>query len=157
MSAVRAPGRAMLRPMREADLAAVLAIEARAYSHPWTAGIFRDCLRAGYNCWVMSDDEGLCGYGVMSVAAGECHVLNICIAPEKQGRGLGRQLLEHLLALAADYGALLALLEVRPSNARALRLYESLGFAEVGVRKAYYPAARGREDGLILALDLAAR
>lgn len=157
MSAVLDAGRISFRPMEPADLDTVLAIESRAYTHPWTPGIFRDCLRAGYSAWLMEDTDGVCGYGVMSLAVGECHILNICVAPENQGRGLGRGLLEHLLWLAAGHGAEIALLEVRPSNLPALHLYEAFGFSEVGVRKAYYPAASGREDGLILALPLLRR
>lgn len=154
MSAVTHFQAPTLRPMRESDVPVVMEIERHAYSHPWTPGIFRDCLRVGYNCWVMSDAQGLVGYGVMSVLAGECHILNVCIRPALQKRGYGRQLMQHLLGLAREYGASLALLEVRPSNVAAIRMYESMGFSEVGVRKAYYPAAHGREDGLILALEL---
>ncbi|HWP94843.1 MAG TPA: ribosomal protein S18-alanine N-acetyltransferase [Gammaproteobacteria bacterium] len=144
-----------IRPMREADIPALMAIERIAYEYPWTEGIFRDCLRVGYSGWVLSDAEGIVGYGLMSIAAGECHILNLCVHPALQGHGHGRHLLRHLLDTARSHGARLALLEVRPSNAPALALYRAFGFNEVGVRKGYYPAATGREDALILALDLA--
>src|SRR3546814_8347746 len=79
-----------LRPMREDDLEAVMEIEHRAYPFPWTHGIFRDCLRADYPAWILHEDGRILGYGVLSVAADESHVLNICIDPQLQGQGLGR-------------------------------------------------------------------
>lgn len=143
-----------LRPMRDADIRGVVAVEHRGYTHPWSEGIFRDCLRAGYSAWVVEDGERIVGHGLMSVAAGECHILNICVAPDYQGRGLGRQLMDHLLDLAVNYGASLALLEVRPSNAAARALYDRLGFDEIGTRPNYYPAHDGKEDALVLAKQL---
>lgn len=164
MSAVRAAGpeiEARFRPMREEDLDTVLENERRAYTHPWTPGIFQDCLHAGYNCWVVETEGRIVGHGFMSVAVGETHILNICIAPEWQGRGLGRRFLRHLLGLSREYGALMAFLEVRPSNLAAIRLYESMGFSEVGRRHDYYPsqtasmrAHGGREDAIVMALGL---
>lgn len=137
------------------DLDAVMGIECQAYTHPWTRGIFEDCLRVGYVAWVMhEEEEELAGYGVMSVAAGESHVLNLAVRPGLQGRGYGRQMLGHLIRLATKYRAETLLLEVRPSNVPAVRLYQGCGFSEVGVRRNYYPGDRGREDALILALDL---
>ena len=99
-------------------------------------------------------DEEVNAYGIMSIAAGESHVLNLCVCPAWHGCGLGRQLLAKLLEVARDHRAGTMLLEVRPSNRRALRLYESMGFSEVGVRRGYYPARNGREDALLLAMDL---
>lgn len=143
-----------LRSMRDSDIRRVLGVERSGYSHPWSEGIFRDCLRAGYSAWVLEDGERMVGHGLMSLAAGECHILNICIDPTYQGRGLGGQLMDHLLELAMDYGASLALLEVRPSNAAALALYRRLGFDEIGIRPNYYPVRGGREDALVLAKQL---
>ena len=143
-----------LRPMREADVAGVLAIEIRAYEFPWTAGIFRDCLRVGYSCWVYEVEAEVVAYGVMSVAAGESHILNLCVRPDMQGQGLGRMLMEHLVGIARKRRVDTLLLEVRPSNRAARILYESLGFNEIGCRTDYYPARQGREDALILALAL---
>jgi ribosomal-protein-alanine N-acetyltransferase len=140
--------------MRNTDLGAVIAIEERAYEFPWTRGIFEDCLRVGYCCWVCEDERILYGYGVMSVGAAECHILNLCIAPEFQGQGLGRHLMNHLLHLGRRHNADTAFLEVRPSNQAAIRLYLNMGFNEVGIRRAYYPAHQGREDALILARSL---
>jgi len=139
------------RAMREADLSAVMAVEALAYPFPWTEGVFRDCLRAGYRCLLALQQTAVIGYGVMSIAAGECHILNLCVHPDWQGRRLGRKLLLRLLALARGQDADTVFLEVRVSNRPALRLYASEGFCEVGLRRGYYPAAKGREDAVILA------
>lgn len=154
MSAVAQPGPVSLRALRESDLNAVMAIEVRGYPYPWTRGIFLDCLRAGYPGLAMERDGLLIGYGVLSIAADEAHVLNICIDPLAQSRGLGRQLLRALVRLAADRGAQRVFLEVRPSNTPAVALYHSEGFNEIGRRPRYYPAAQGREDALVLAIEL---
>ncbi len=143
-----------LRAMSGEDLPFVMQVERQAYEFPWTEGIFRDCLRVGYCCRVLEDRGRLVGHGVMSVAAGECHLLNICVHPSYQRRGLGRQMLSHLLGVARKGQAKIALLEVRRSNKAAYALYHGLGFNEIGLRKNYYPARRGREDALVLARDL---
>lgn len=145
---------ATLRPMREDDLDAVLAVEQRAYPFPWTRGIFRDCLHAGYPAWVLQRDGELIGYAVLSIAADEAHVLNVCVAPEAQGEGHGRRLLRALLQLARAHGAQRVFLEVRPSNAVAIALYHAEGFNEIGRRPRYYPAIGGREDAIVMALEL---
>jgi ribosomal-protein-alanine N-acetyltransferase len=143
-----------LRPMVESDLVAVLAVEEAGYSHPWTVGIFRDCLRVGYCCWVYELGDEIIGHGIMSVAAGECHVLNICVHPRWQGHGLGRRILRRLLNIGRQHHADTAFLEVRVSNRAAVELYLSSGFNEVGRRRGYYPGSRGREDALVFACDL---
>lgn len=140
-----------IRRMVEEDIDAVMEIERRAYPFPWTPGIFRDCLRVGYNAWVYVQKEQILGYALMSCGGGEAHLLNICVDPEYQGTGLGRTLLQHVLRHAGRLGADQLFLEVRPSNTRALGLYEDAGFIEIGRRKGYYPAERGREDALVLA------
>ena len=145
---------AALRPMRESDLAEVHALEIRAYEFPWTLGIFRDCLRADYPAWVLQVDGRLAGYCLMSIAAGEAHVLNVCTAPELQGRGLGRQLVHALLRIARARRVDRVFLEVRPSNVAAIRLYDAEGFNEIGRRPRYYPARNGREEALVMALEL---
>jgi [ribosomal protein S18]-alanine N-acetyltransferase len=153
-AAIIAPERARLRPMRETDLAAVLDVERAAYEFPWTRAIFRDCLRVGYQCFVYETPTGLIGHGLMSVGAGECHLLNICVHPSYRRRGLGRTMVDFLLRLAKRKGARVALLEVRLSNVGAYKLYTDMGFDEIGIRKEYYPARQGREDAIILARDL---
>ena len=154
MSAARDALPVGLRPMAQADLLRVAEIERGSYDFPWSPGVFRDCLRVGYNCWVLEVDGAVESYGILSIAAGESHVLNLCVSTAWQGCGLGRRMLSRLLEIARDQGADTMLLEVRPSNPRALRLYRSMGFNEIGVRRAYYPAHRGREDALLLARDL---
>jgi ribosomal-protein-alanine N-acetyltransferase len=148
------PVPASLRPMRDSDLDAVLAIEQRAYAFPWTRGIFRDCLRADYPAWVLERDRTLIGYGVLSVAADEAHVLNVCAAPDVQGQGHGKRMLRALLQVARGRGARRVFLEVRPSNHNAIALYHAEGFNEIGRRPRYYPAANGREDAIVMAMEL---
>jgi ribosomal-protein-alanine N-acetyltransferase len=142
------------RPMRQADVPLVAAMEARAYAFPWTAGIFRDCLGAGYACWVAESPEGLMGYGVLSVGADEAHLLNLCVDPAWQGHGLGRRLLRRMVDLARWHMADRVFLEVRPSNPNAIALYGSEGFLKIGQRPRYYPAKDGREDAIVMALEL---
>jgi len=149
-----APAEVSLRPMRVTDLDAVMAIELQAYPFPWTRGIFRDCLQAGYAMWVFERGQTLLGYGVLSVAADEAHVLNLCTAPGHEGQGLGRRMLAALLKIARANGACRTFLEVRPSNHRAIALYERSGFNEIGRRPRYYPAHAGREDAIVMAIEL---
>lgn len=138
--------------MVEDDLDEIMQIENAMYEFPWTRGIFVDCLQVGYCCWILYDSVGhIDGYGVMSVAAGECHILNLCIRGERQGAGYGGMLLDHLLHIAGRHKADVAFLEVRPTNAVARHLYEKAGFHEVGMRRNYYPARDGREDAIIMA------
>lgn len=140
--------------MREPDLHRVMIIERGAYAFPWSEGIFRDCLQVGYCCWLLEGDQRINAFGIMQVAAGEAHVLNLCVAREMQAKGVGRQMLRCLLDVAEDHGAESMLLEVRPSNAPALALYRSEGFRTVGTRRGYYPAPSGREDAFILSRSL---
>jgi [ribosomal protein S18]-alanine N-acetyltransferase len=154
MSAIPKTTAPQLRPMRESDLATVMRIEVRAYDYPWTYGIFQDCLRYGYCCWVFERDGCVDGYGIMSIAAGEAHILNLCVRPEVRRHGLGRKILNFLVDLARRHDADTVLLEVRPSNRAAVSLYHQLGFNEVGTRRNYYPAENGREDAMILAKTL---
>jgi len=143
------------RPMVVADLAGVLRVEQAAYTYPWTESIFRDCLHVGYSCWVADCGGYLVGHGLMSAAAGECHILNLCVHPDWQRRRIGRTLLRRLLALGRRREADTAFLEVRPSNAAAMALYLSEGFGEVGRRRGYYPTpAGGKEDAIIMAKPL---
>ena len=143
-----------LRPLREDDLDAVMAIERGAYPFPWTRGIFEDCLRASYPAWVLQAGDDVIGYGVLSVAAGEAHVLNVCVDPAAQGRGHGRRLLRTLVRQARAAGAQRLFLEVRPSNRVAIALYDAEGFNEIGRRPRYYPAYGGREDAIVMAMEL---
>jgi ribosomal-protein-alanine N-acetyltransferase len=139
-----------IRPMHELDVPVIVAIERAAYQFPWSEGIFRDCLRVGYVCRVVDVGGELAGYGIMSVGAGEAHILNVCIRDEYRCRGFARKILLFLLDRARTAGMYEAFLEVRPSNIAAARLYHSLGFEQVGVRRGYYQATVGREDAAVL-------
>lgn len=142
------------RPMAYADVREVIAIEERVYPFPWTETIFKDCLRVGYCCRVLEVNGRIEAYGIMSTGAGEAHVLNLCVRPEAQSRGLARRLLKHLFNWARLFHIKTVFLEVRPSNVRAVRLYQRMGFCEVGIRKSYYPDTNGREDALVMAMEL---
>jgi ribosomal-protein-alanine N-acetyltransferase len=143
-----------IRLMQPSDLKSVAAVERSAYDFPWSLGIFRDCLLAGYYCLVLDVGSCVTGYGIMSIAAAEAHLLNLCIHPNAQHMGYGRRLLSALMLKAEDSACDKVFLEVRPSNEIALRLYQSVGFEQIGIRPAYYQAERGREDAVILAATL---
>ena len=147
-------GQLTIRRMESDDFDAVLENETRSYQVPWTRGIFADCLRTGHECWVLDNGGVVIGHGVLSLVAGEAHLLNVCIRRDRQGKGHGRDLVCHMLDTAKRRDAEVVFLEVRPSNRAACRLYESLGFNEIGRRKDYYPAANGHEDAKVLALQL---
>ena len=142
--------------MNLADLEDVMRIESRAYAYPWTRGIFSDCLTAGHDCRIARRDGDIVGHAVLSAAAGEAHLLNVCIMREYQGAGLGREFVHHVIRRATVLGAQKLFLEVRPSNRVAMSLYESVGFVHIGTRKDYYPSDQGREDAFVFGLDLGA-
>ena len=142
------------RPMAKADLARVAALERESYVFPWNDQIFADCLRVGYHCVVVDTPAGVAGYGILSMGAGEAHILNLCIAEAWRRRGVGRGLLLALLRHARDRGVRDAYLEVRRSNRAAIALYHQLGFECVGQRRGYYQAHEGREDALVYRLEL---
>jgi ribosomal-protein-alanine N-acetyltransferase len=143
-----------LRPMHSADLDSIIAIEPQIYSHPWTRGNFSDSLNAGYSCWVYEDDGAIFGYAILMTVLDEAHLLNLSIAKPNQGQGFGRKLLEYMMQVARNHGAQSIFLEVRPSNAAAIALYESMGFNEMAVRRNYYPARFGREDAVLMGVAL---
>jgi len=145
-----------VRGMQLDDVPAVSAMENLSYEFPWSPGVFGDCVKAGHSCWVLCVDGMIAGYGILSTGAGEAHLLNLCIGPEHRGRGLGRHLLGRLLDIAKWNRAERIFLEVRPSNPLAKTLYESVGFRQIGVRPRYYPAREGREDAIVMALDMPA-
>lgn len=150
-----ASGPLTLRLMTLDDLDAVMAIETDAQPYPWTRGIFRDCLAVGYRAWLAERGGALCGFGVLSCAAGEGHVLNLCVARAQRRQGIARRLLRQLLDDARAGGAEQVFLEVRPGNRAAVQLYESEGFNLVSRRPDYYPAGNGkREDALVMAIQM---
>jgi ribosomal-protein-alanine acetyltransferase len=140
-------------PMTPDDLDAVLAIEEAVQEFPWTRGNFADAIEAGYDAWVMREADRVIGFAVLMHAVDEAHLLVIGIAPERQRAGRGRALLEFLAARARTAGITRLLLEVRPSNEAALAFYRQAGFAEIGRRRAYYPARDGREDAIVMARE----
>ncbi len=154
MNALVAPIVHAFRPMASVDVDRIILIERAAYPYPWTRGNFVDCLSSGYSCWVAEIGTEIVAYSILMAGAGEGHVLNCCVAPDWQGRGLGRQMMQRLMSSAPDYGVETLFLEVRPSNAKAIDLYDRLGFEAVGLRRHYYPADQGREDALVMRCDL---
>jgi [ribosomal protein S18]-alanine N-acetyltransferase len=152
MSAILRESHLLIRRMREADLDAVFVNEIAAYTHPWTRGILKDCVRVGYQCMLVELEGEIVGHAVLSAAAGEAHLLNLCVAPGWQQRGIGRLLLKRMLRVAGELEADTVFLEVRASNQAAQALYESEGFCQVGLRNGYYPHERhGREDAVVYA------
>ncbi|MEN9492745.1 MAG: ribosomal-protein-alanine N-acetyltransferase [Pseudomonadota bacterium] len=137
-------------PMQEADLDWVAAREREIYAFPWSLNNFRDALSAGYSCWLMRDGADAMGYGIVMRVLDEAHLLNISVIPERQKQGHGEKLLAFLKELAQQHGGSQMFLEVRASNLLAAGFYLRRGFSQIGLRKAYYPAAAGREDALIM-------
>lgn len=146
-----------VRAMCPGDLVTVSAMEVASYEFPWSAGIFGDCLKSGHSCWVLTVDAVTAGYGILSLGAGEAHILNLCIDPARRSGGMGRHLLLRLIGIAGWNHAARVFLEVRPSNPHAIALYASLGFHEIGRRQRYYPARDGREDAIVMTLELATK
>ena len=140
--------------MTEADLPQVAPIERRAYPFPWPTDFFRHCLREGFVCRVLEQGGMILGYGIVTLEKDRAHILNLCVRPESQGRGLGTRLLQRLLDLARGAGARYVILEVRPSNYAARTLYQRMGFVRSGTRKNYYPATGGHEDAIIMTREL---
>ena len=154
MSAVFKTMEAAFEPMTEARLGEVVAVERRAYDHPWTRGNFADSLRSGYHAQLLCAGEVLIGYFVAMRGVDEVHLLNITVDPGFQGQGWGRVMLDALALWSRAQGAQWLWLEVRTSNARAQQVYERYGFRRVGERKHYYPAHGGREDAIVMSYKL---
>lgn len=154
MSAVFKTVEAGFQPMTESRLDEVVAIERRAYSHPWTQGNFADSLRSGYQAQMLCAGDVVLGYFVAMKGVDEVHLLNITVDPAYQGQGWGRVMLDALALWASSQGAQWLWLEVRTSNVRAQRVYERYGYRRVGERKNYYPAAQGREDAIVMSYKL---
>jgi [ribosomal protein S18]-alanine N-acetyltransferase len=143
-------------PMQSADVDEVAAIECQVYPHPWSRGNFMDSLASGYQAWVVRSDAGaLLGYFLLMPAVDEAHLLNVAVAAGHQGQGLGRYLLDKAAACARGLSMESMLLEVRPSNTRALEFYRRYGFSQIGRRKGYYPASNNLcEDAIVMRLPL---
>jgi ribosomal-protein-alanine N-acetyltransferase len=156
MSAVRDDQQLVYAPMVVGDVDEVYELEKSVYPHPWTRGNFIDSLSSGYNAWTLRDSGGtLIGYFLIMGAVDEAHLLNVAVAGARQREGLGRYLLDKIAACARGLSMTSILLEVRPSNLRALKIYEQYGYTEIGRRKAYYPAHHGlREDAIVMRYTL---
>lgn len=157
---IRKAGLRGLRPMSLLDLHRVAAIERRIYDFPWTEGNFRDSLKAGHEGWLLESIEmpgKLRAYALLMWIVDEIHLLNISVSADEQGRGLGRALMDWIMQHGFEEGAHSILLEVRPSNHAALRLYAACGFEQIGTRRSYYPSrSGGREDAWVLRCRLGA-
>ncbi len=140
--------------MTDSDIPEVGAIEKRAYFQAWNKSFFRYCMRAGFSCWVSERDGTICGYGVMSQEENKARIMNLCVRPDCQAQGLGRRILSHLLEQAHRSDAETVVLEVRPSNHVALKLYKSMGFTDTGVQDIYYLTRTGWEDAVVMTRPL---
>ena len=145
-----------LAPMTAADVDEVWALECSVFPYPWSRGNFADAVASGYDCWTVRDADGeLAGYYLLMYALDEAHLLDVAVAGKRQRQGLGRRLLYQIGARALGQGMESILLEVRPSNERALEVYRRHGYVQIGRRKGYYPAGpAGREDAIVMRLDL---
>ncbi|MDD5056243.1 MAG: ribosomal protein S18-alanine N-acetyltransferase [Sideroxydans sp.] len=144
----------ILRDMTEADLDAVLKIEREVHAHPWTLGNFSDALRSQYQCKVLELDKQILGFALLMLAVDEAELLDIAVAARFQHQGWGRTLLDEMMALARSRNMRRMVLEVRASNAAAIALYRKAGFANIGLRRAYYPVLNGREDAILMGREL---
>lgn len=140
--------------LSESDLSNLVRIEELAHIAPWTDDVFKRCFEAGYYFWGLTEDDKLVAFVIYSLQIGECHILNVCVHPDYQGKGFGMSLMTYALDQAKQDGAGTVYLEVRRSNTKAISLYRKIGFIRVGERKGYYPNEVGREDALIFAKDL---
>ena len=143
-----------IRSMTHEDLSVVSDIERQSYDFPWSHGVFRDCLLAGYQCVVLERNNDVVGYSILYIAAGEAHILNICLHPTYRSMGYGEKLLDEILFRARSTSVRQIFLEVRPSNQHALALYRKKDFHKVADRPAYYQASKGREDANVLVKKL---
>lgn len=143
-------------PMAMDDVDDVFAVEQSVYPHPWTRANFVDSLKSGYHGWVLRDARGqLAGYFLLMGVVDEAHLLNVAVAAPYQRQGVGLYLLDRIAACARGLSMTSILLEVRPSNLRALGIYERYGYREIGRRKGYYPAHHGqREDAIVMRYTL---
>lgn len=142
--------------MQPSDISDVLAIENDVYPFPWTRGNFLDSINSGYETWLLRDATGaLNGYFLLMLSVDDAHLLNITVHRDLQGQGIGLLLLDKARAITREKKLYAMLLEVRPSNARAEKIYRRYGFTRIGVRKGYYPAPNNeREDAIVMKLVL---
>ena len=135
-------------------LDSVLEIERESNPYPWTARNFSDCIEKGYYSMVLEDNERLVGFAIMAISSEESHLLNIGVNKDFRGSGFGEQILKKMIIAAEVMGSKKIILEVRVSNKIAYRLYEKLGFHEIGERKKYYRLPEGRENAYVMSKTL---
>ncbi len=144
----------IIREMSLIDVDRVILIEREIFLFPWTPINFTDSIKAGYQCRVMENGDAVVGYGILMLGPDEGHLLTIGIAAQWHHQGFGTQLLRYFIDLARSKQLTSFLLDVRESNTGAIYLYQRMGFKQIGVRKGYYPAMCGREDALVMRLEL---
>lgn len=144
----------IIRPMEDADIPAVVAIEQAAYRAPWSEILIRDCVTVGLQCWVLETEQQIVAYGIMAFHEGECHLLNLCVDPKRQRQYYASRLLDFLLHLTHKSEISSMFLEVRPSNTAAVNLYKKKGFIEAGIMENYYRESGEPEDALVLRIEL---
>lgn len=142
------------RAMITQDLPTIIQLENAGHEYPWTPGIFEDCLKVGYVAQVFASHQEIISYGLMSIAVEEAHIFNVCVNRQQRRKGYGQKMMNHLIDIAKKKKVNSVFLEVRPSNITAIRLYENMGFNEIALRENYYPANTGREDALVMAMDV---
>ncbi|MBY0474770.1 MAG: ribosomal protein S18-alanine N-acetyltransferase [Nitrosomonas sp.] len=145
---------ANIRTMDLSDIDRIILIEREIFLFPWSPGNFSDSIKAGYLCQVLEQDDTLMGYGIMMRSPEEAHVLTLGIAADWQKKGLGKTLLQHFIEYAKEQAVKSIFLDVRESNHGAAQLYKRMGFHQIATRKGYYPAMCGREDALVMKLEL---
>jgi ribosomal-protein-alanine N-acetyltransferase len=149
------PQEERFEPMLAADLEEIVAIERDVYRFPWSLGNFQDSLRAGYCAWTLrAASREIVAYSIVAIGVDEAHLLNLSVARSWQRLGCGWRMLDWMADRSREYRARTMLLEVRPTNLGALHLYGRYGFEQIGMRKGYYPAARGREDAIVMRIAL---
>jgi ribosomal-protein-alanine N-acetyltransferase len=144
----------LIRRLTPDDMELVFSIEQAAYPFPWSREVLNGCLRDEYACFGLQLGNNLAAYSISNSAAGEAHLMNLCVHPDWQHKGLGTLLLEYTITHATRVGNSTMFLEVRTSNPLAATLYENRGFVTIGHRPAYYKAGAGREDAIVMRLEL---
>ncbi len=143
-----------VRAMQESDLDSVYAIEIAAHRAPWGRQIISDCVFVGYDCRVLeveTDSEAvIASYIICRYSEEMCHILNLCVSPLLQGKGYGGCLLQDVIDSPAQQDTVAMVLEVRPSNLTALRLYKKMGFYQLGIKQGYYRDEDSIEDAIVL-------
>lgn len=141
-----------IRNMADGDIGHVLAVEQASFPSPWSEGMLREELAHSLSrprvAACRNPGEGILGYCISWLVAGEIHLQRLAVRNDARRRGVARALMQDMLQGAASRGVFRAILDVRPSNGEAIRLYESFGFAPVGRRPGYY--RESGEDGIVM-------